>query len=562
MEPEAVVVTRRYALILATANHDDPAFRPLPSVHADAWYLRQVLEDPAIGGFEQVQVVEDASVSEMRAATVDFLSSRRPDELALLYISGHGVWSREAGQLYFVAASSRSDRLPGTGMAAEFVNEQLEACPAGCKVAILDCCFSGSFVQGFRTRGQSNPPPEALSSRGVYVITASDTRETAYEGAAFNGVVAPSVFTGALVEGLHSGRADLAGDGLVSVDELYRYVHEQVKSTSLPTAQTPTKSAQRVVGEIVLARSPIGRRERARDLDPVPTPGSSKRLGVQAPPRPAEASEAVPLDPSHWKRLLEYWLDCIIQEAAGEELLDLERDQGRYALWPGAECVLVGTVEQLEVPDELTGFIERAARNHKTLFYGYPAVVLIERKDRQNKLRRTLAPLFLQQMEVHQDAGRCSVTPVGPILPHLALVLRSLVHGEAEDFVSSFEPSWGANERSQFVREVPQRLEELGLTEIEPLQPDKLSVDLRLQPPVEYRRDTVRDGYSCDFLLNPSADPVALLLDDGHGEQDPATPPPPAAGTLQSPCRHWSAPCIAGFPPGEPSGIRTRSFTG
>jgi hypothetical protein len=44
----------------------------------------------------------------------------------------------------------------------------------------------------------------------------------------------------------------------------------------------------------------------------------------------------------------------------------------------------------------------------------------------------------------------------------------------------------------------------------------------KTQPPVEYRRDTVRDGYSCDFLLNPSADPVALLLDDGHGEQDPA----------------------------------------
>jgi hypothetical protein len=115
MEPEAVVVMRRHALILATANYDDPAFRPLPSVHADSWYLRQVLEDSAIGGFEQVQVVKDASVSEMQAATVNFLSSRSPDELALLYISGHGAWSREAGQLYFVAASSRSDCLPGDG---------------------------------------------------------------------------------------------------------------------------------------------------------------------------------------------------------------------------------------------------------------------------------------------------------------------------------------------------------------------------------------------------------------------------------------------------------------
>ena len=120
---------RRYALILATANYDDPRVPPLPSVHADAWYLPQVLEDPAIGGFEQVQVVKDAPAGEMRAATVDFLSHRAPDELALLYISGHGVWSREIGQLYFVATSTTSARLPQTSLAAEFINEQLEACP-------------------------------------------------------------------------------------------------------------------------------------------------------------------------------------------------------------------------------------------------------------------------------------------------------------------------------------------------------------------------------------------------------------------------------------------------
>jgi hypothetical protein len=44
----------------------------------------------------------------------------------------------------------------------------------------------------------------------------------------------------------------------------------------------------------------------------------------------------------------------------------------------------------------------------------------------------------------------------------------------------------------------------------------------RLRPPVEFRRDVVQDGYSCDFLLEPSSQPVALLVDHGHGEQDPA----------------------------------------
>jgi hypothetical protein len=309
VEHEVVALMRRYALILATANYDDPAFRPLPSVHADAWYLPQVLEDPAIGSFEQVTVVKDAPANEMQAALISFLTAREPDELALLYISGHGVWSREVGQLYFVAASSKGGRLWETGLPAESVNEQLEACRARCKVALLDCCFSGSFVQGFRTRGETGPPPEALSTRGVYVITASDTRETAYEGDSFNnGVSAPSVFTGVLLEGLRTGRADLAGDGLVSVDELYQYVHKQVRSKNLPTVQTPTKSAHRVVGDIVLARSPIGSRERPRDLDPPPSTPSGDRLGVSTSVRSDGESDSAPLDASRWRRLLEYWL--------------------------------------------------------------------------------------------------------------------------------------------------------------------------------------------------------------------------------------------------------------
>jgi AAA domain len=480
---------RRYALILATANYDDPAFRALPSVHADAWYLPQVLEDPAIGGFEQVQVVKDAPAGEMRAATVDFLSRRRPDELALLYVSGHGVWSREIGQLYFVATSTTSGRLPQTSLAAEFVNEQLEACPAGCKVAILDCCFSGAFVQGFRTRGESGPPPEALTSRGVYVITASDSRESAYEGTTFIGSVAPSVFTGAFLEGLRTGRADLAGDGQISVDELYRYVHDQVKRMSLPTAQTPTKSAQRVVGEIILAQSPTGRRERPRELIPLSTPEPVPQLRTPTQSRATSPSDLAPLDLAQWQRLLSYWLDCVIQDAASEELLDVERDQGRFACWPGAEQVLTGAMDRIQVPDELTDFFTNATKNHKTLFYGYPAVVRIEPADRQKKRRRTLAPLFMQQLEAHPDADRWTVTPLGPVLPHLALVLLRLPSGEAEAFVSSFEPTWAAGELSQFVREVRQRLKELGLPEIEPLQPDKLSVDLRLQPPATGARN-------------------------------------------------------------------------
>jgi hypothetical protein len=42
------------------------------------------------------------------------------------------------------------------------------------------------------------------------------------------------------------------------------------------------------------------------------------------------------------------------------------------------------------------------------------------------------------------------------------------------------------------------------------------------QPPVNYRRDAIQHGYRCDFLIDSSTEAVALLVDYGHGEQEPA----------------------------------------
>ncbi|MGW0649946.1 Hsp70 family protein, partial [Streptomyces umbrinus] len=88
----------------------------------------------------------------------------------------------------------------------------------------------------------------------------------------------PSVFTAAVVRGLRDGSADLDGDGLVSVDELYDYVHEQVRERIAD--QIPTLSVDSAQGTIYLARSP-----RHGDIDHL-----------------AEMRAAA-LDPQPWKRI-------------------------------------------------------------------------------------------------------------------------------------------------------------------------------------------------------------------------------------------------------------------
>jgi hypothetical protein len=66
-----------------------------------------------------------------------------------------------------------------------------------------------------------------------------------------------SLFTGAVVRGLRTGDADLNGDGLVSIDELYEYAYEATVAAT--PHQNPTKYLD-VQGELVIARSPRGPR--------------------------------------------------------------------------------------------------------------------------------------------------------------------------------------------------------------------------------------------------------------------------------------------------------------
>ncbi|WBO63309.1 caspase family protein [Streptomyces camelliae] len=137
-------MSRKHALLVGTAAYADVAFPALPSVRADVHYLSQVLEMPAVGGYEACVRVEDSSKAAIKQAVERFLREREPDELVVLYLSGHGAYDREDGQLYYVTTDTEADRIQQTALDASFVTDQLEKCAARRKVLLLDCCFSGS----------------------------------------------------------------------------------------------------------------------------------------------------------------------------------------------------------------------------------------------------------------------------------------------------------------------------------------------------------------------------------------------------------------------------------
>jgi uncharacterized caspase-like protein len=166
----------RSALIVASDSYADPGLGRLRAPASDAEALAAVLRDPQIGGFE-VRTLLNAPAHEVNLAVEEFFDDRRPDDLLLLHVSGHGV-KDEGGELYFAAANTQLRRLGATAVAAEFVNRRMGRSRSRRVVLLLDCCYAGAFERGMTARaGSGMDIEEHFGGRGRGVVTAPNAME-------------------------------------------------------------------------------------------------------------------------------------------------------------------------------------------------------------------------------------------------------------------------------------------------------------------------------------------------------------------------------------------------
>ena len=208
-----------------------------------------------IGAFETTHLINKPHFV-VRQGIEDFVEDSLPSDLLLVYFSGHGV-KDESGNLFLAATDTRRDRPRSSGVEAGFVDAVLRQARARRQVLILDCCFSGAFPVGMASKSDGKVVvADHLESRGRVVLASSNSIQYSFEG---NELVdsqpVGSVFTQALVSGLQSGDADLDGNGEVDIDELYEYIYEQVAQVT--PNQTPQKTAERIQGEILIAKNPF-----------------------------------------------------------------------------------------------------------------------------------------------------------------------------------------------------------------------------------------------------------------------------------------------------------------
>jgi len=289
---------RRRALIIAISSYRDQRLRNLRAPGKDANALSVVLRDPAIGFFDEVTTVTDRRSGPVSRALEKFCLSAKPDDTLLVHFSCHGI--KDDGRLYFATYDTDLDLLESSAIASDFVNRQIARSRSQQKVLLLDCCYSGAFTPGLVAR--ADPSVDIKTSfpagKGVVVITASSSTEYSFEGEAIRGKARPSLFTSAVVEGLKSGEADRDRDGLISVNELFNYVADEVGRFTRD--QNPQIWTYRLSGQIVIGNAP-------KRTPEAPTPTQLPNLGPSV-----NLSRWVQTDPTKE----ENYIAVVVMEAA------------------------------------------------------------------------------------------------------------------------------------------------------------------------------------------------------------------------------------------------------
>lgn len=129
-----------------------------------------------------------------------------PNDVALLYFSGHGLIKSTGGLIVTPDYTSYDEGIPMDQILSLANQSQ-----ARDKVVILDCCHSGVF--GTPSISGSDV---AQLSEGLTVLTASRDSEYALEISGY------SVFTSLLIDALQGGAADLRGH--ITPGGIYSYV--------------------------------------------------------------------------------------------------------------------------------------------------------------------------------------------------------------------------------------------------------------------------------------------------------------------------------------------------
>ncbi len=270
--PPAAVTREQWAVVIGAGQYHSAAIPRLRYAVPDAEAIYRTLTGP--GGFRKDHVVlltdnaeRKPTLRNIRWALGTFLArSARKDDTVVIFFAGHGApeadlrgAERDGLAKYLIPVDADPDDLYSTALPMDEIKTIFERIEAERVVAFLDACYSGAAggrtFASLKTRAGTVDDlflERLTRSRGRAIITASRPTEVSIELTELG----HGIFTYYLVQGLQ-GAADGNRDGIVSLQELYEYVEQQVgqKSRSVGGNQHPVMKGE-MEGVLPLAKVP------------------------------------------------------------------------------------------------------------------------------------------------------------------------------------------------------------------------------------------------------------------------------------------------------------------
>jgi hypothetical protein len=252
---------RRLGVLIASSQYQDQKLQNLSCPESDVDGLNEVLSSKEHGNFAETLVLKNKTHDEVLKNIYQVLRQKaKKDDLVLIYYSGHGKLN-SIGKLHLTTTDTSIDLLEPTSIPVDTIKSYIDSSPANKFIIILDSCFSGAAGDSFTNikGGLDDQLQLASGGRGTYIMTASTGIQVAQEkeGDKYG------VFTKHIIEGIKSGEA-ANDDGLVTMDCLYSYVHDEVLKEG---SQEPMKWDLNVKGDLVIAGGGRSKRdERAKQI--------------------------------------------------------------------------------------------------------------------------------------------------------------------------------------------------------------------------------------------------------------------------------------------------------
>lgn len=269
-----------YFIGFGVSKYKDPRLN-LQYAHKDVNDLEQVFLAMKGKGFNNVYskvlTNEQVTVNNIKETKL-LLENAKPSDVFILFIAGHGMHDINE-DYYYLTYNTDLNNLKNTAANFNFIEDLLQNIQPRNKLFLLDACESGELDEdktmtslfaeankrGLKTRGfktvstktSSNPIKKVVVDKnrfiyndllrrsGAIVFSSSKGNEYSYEYADLEN----GLFTEFIMKAFTTKNADIDNNGLLSIDELKKYVMKEVSVYS-GKAQNPTVDRDNIYQKI------------------------------------------------------------------------------------------------------------------------------------------------------------------------------------------------------------------------------------------------------------------------------------------------------------------------